>query len=236
MAETSIQWTDHSINPIRARLKTDLSVSGHYCEKLSAGCANCYASNLQKRFGMPAFLGTSGRGLDVVKPFLDEFKLVEVLRRQKPTKYFWCDMTDMFGSWVPDEWIDLCFATMALTPQHTHQVLTKRADRLTEQVMTAAESVLKTLHHMIGLSVYDAAVPESELIVRCWLADQRRFGLRGYEQQYPDANAVRVVLCDNKPQSLQGRGFIIRTSPLTWALTEDGAYAARKLIGGTVAA
>jgi hypothetical protein len=39
-------------------------------------------------------------------------------------------MSDLFGSWVPDEWIDQCFAVMALTPQHTHLVLTKHAARM----------------------------------------------------------------------------------------------------------
>jgi len=41
-------------------------------------------------------------------------------------------MTDMFGEWVPDEWIDKCWAVMNLTPQHTHQVLTKRPERMAE--------------------------------------------------------------------------------------------------------
>jgi len=41
-------------------------------------------------------------------------------------------MTDMFGEWVPDEWIAACFGVMAGTPYHTHQVLTKRAKRMRE--------------------------------------------------------------------------------------------------------
>jgi protein gp37 len=45
-------------------------------------------------------------------------------------------MTDLFGSWVPDDWIDKCFATMALTPQHTHQVLTKRPERMLEYMQS----------------------------------------------------------------------------------------------------
>lgn len=124
MAETSIQWTDHSINPLRFG-------KGHYCQKVSPGCANCYASRLQTRFGNPEYGGT-GRPAPTEGLTLDESKLYEVLRRKKPTKYFWCDMTDLFGEWVPDEWIDKCFALMALTPQHTHQVLTKRAERMPE--------------------------------------------------------------------------------------------------------
>ncbi len=144
MAETSIQWTDHSINPIRARNKKTGAV-GHYCEKISKGCTNCYASAFQKRFGMPAFVGARiglptlpiGENNCVsvkedIEIFLDVDKLFEVIARRKPTKYFWCDMTDIAGSWVPDEWLDMMFATMAIARQHTHQVLTKRPDRLAE--------------------------------------------------------------------------------------------------------
>ncbi len=124
MGITSIEWTDRSVNPIRARLN---GAVGHHCEKVSPGCANCYASRMQPRFGLPPYQADKRAG---VEPFFDAARLEEVLRRRTPTKWFWCDMTDLFGSWVPDEWIDQCFAVMALTPQHTHQILTKRPERM----------------------------------------------------------------------------------------------------------
>lgn len=129
MGKTPIEWTEFSVNPIRARLTLDgVTHVGHYCEKLSPGCLNCYASRAQSRFGMPPFKEQRGQA----HPFLDTKRLEEVLRRRKPTTYFWCDMTDMFGDWVPFEWIAACFGVMAATPQHTHQVLTKRARRVRE--------------------------------------------------------------------------------------------------------
>lgn len=127
MGATSIEWTDHSINPIRARLASGQG-KGHYCEKISPGCKNCYSSRLQPRLGMPPF--NEQRKRDDIEHWLDARKLQEVLRRRAPTKFFWCDMTDMFGEWVPDDWIAACFGVMVATPHHTHQVLTKRADRL----------------------------------------------------------------------------------------------------------
>lgn len=147
MGVTSIEWTDRSVNPIRARNKRT-GAAGHYCEKISHGCTHCYASNFQPRFKMPTFPahGTSARltlpmangdsvpVADEIEMFLDQSKLQEVLRRKVPTKWFWCDMTDMFGSWVPDEWISACFQTMGMTPQHTHQVLTKRPERMRDFV------------------------------------------------------------------------------------------------------
>lgn len=69
---------------------------------------------------------------DKVELFLHEPALEEVRRRKKPTRYFWCDMTDMFLDDYPFEWLDKIFATMALTPHHTHLVLTKRPARMLE--------------------------------------------------------------------------------------------------------
>src|SRR3990167_584034 len=123
MAATTISWTDHSVNPIRARHIPTGKV-GHYCERVSSGCAHCYASQLQVRFGTPAFV--AGQKRHEYEIFLDEKKLGEVRRRRKATKYFWEDMSDLFGDWVQPEWLDACFATMDATPQHVHQLLTKR--------------------------------------------------------------------------------------------------------------
>jgi len=126
MGKTSIEWTDRSINPIRARIGENV---GHHCVKVSPGCKNCYSSKTQPRFRMPVF--QEQRGQDV-ETFLDPKRLQEVLRRRIPTKWFWCDMTDLFGEWVPFEYIAACFGVMAATPWHTHQVLTKRIDRALE--------------------------------------------------------------------------------------------------------
>lgn len=130
MSKTSIEWTEHSINPIRARNKATGKV-GHFCEKISSGCANCYASTWnEERFGTGLPFIKEHR--DAVELFLDESKLQEVLRRKKPTTYFWCDMTDMFWEGVPDGWVMRCLDVMARTYWHTHQILTKRADRMAD--------------------------------------------------------------------------------------------------------
>lgn len=122
MNKTLIEWTDFSVNPIRARHKITGRV-GHMCLKISPGCAHCYASRLQKRFGMPTFDAHDPN----VEPFLDESVLARLLKRRKPCKVFLGDMTDIFGDWVPDEWLDKIFAVMSLTPHVTYQILTKRS-------------------------------------------------------------------------------------------------------------
>jgi protein gp37 len=64
-----------------------------------------------------------------------EHVLLAPLKRKKPTTYFVNSMSDLFHEDVPDAWIDQVFAVMALCPQHTFQVLTKRAARM-RQYMT----------------------------------------------------------------------------------------------------
>jgi protein gp37 len=121
---SKIEWTGRTLNPIRARGPN--GKSGHYCVKCSPGCKNCYSSAFQPRLGLPVF---QEQAKDPPELYLDAKTLGEVLRRKKPTTWFWCSMTDMFGEWVPDEWIAACFGVMAATPWHTHQVLTKRPER-----------------------------------------------------------------------------------------------------------
>lgn len=84
---------------------------------------------MQARFGLPPF---EARFRPDVEVFFDEQQLQAVLRRRAPTRVFWCSMTDLFGPWVPDEWIDRIFGVMELAQQHTHQVLTKRPERMCE--------------------------------------------------------------------------------------------------------
>lgn len=143
MGKTSIEWTDLSFNPIRARrLDGGQRVPGHFCQKISPGCANCYASGFQLRFHMPTFGGVNKTPAEQgVEVFLDQDVLRSLLTRRKPAKVFWCDMSDLFGDWVPFDWIDRCFAVMALTPHLTHQVLTKRPERMAEYLLGKRERV-----------------------------------------------------------------------------------------------
>lgn len=134
MGATTIQWCDHSINPFKARNKETGKI-GHFCVKLTAGCKNCYSSKMQNPFLTQLEFVAPNR--PKVELFLDDHALNEVLRRRKPTKYFWCDMTDMFLEDYPDEWIAQCFAVMAITHWHTHLVLTKRTSRLRDLMNSA---------------------------------------------------------------------------------------------------
>lgn len=128
-ANTKIEWTDASWTPIRARHKTTGKVGWH-CEHVTPGCENCYAEGMNKRLGT-GFPFKPGHRKDI-ELFLDETMLLQPLKWKKPRMIFVCSMTDLFADFVPDEWIDKVFAVMALCPQHTFQVLTKRSKRMRE--------------------------------------------------------------------------------------------------------
>lgn len=127
MTKTSIEWTEHTWNPIVG------------CSIVSPGCTNCYAMKMAARIeamgNQPRYAGTTRKvngnavwtGKIAQAP---DSVLLAPLRRKKPTTYFVNSMGDLFHEDCPDEWIDPVFAVMALTPQHTYQVLTKRPARM----------------------------------------------------------------------------------------------------------
>lgn len=115
MSQSSrIEWTEATWNPTVG------------CTKISAGCKHCYAESMANRLkamGTPGY--ENGFKLTVLPSRLDE-----PMRRRKPTVYFVNSMSDLFHRRVGDDYIDQVFDVIQRCPQHTFQVLTKRADRL----------------------------------------------------------------------------------------------------------
>jgi protein gp37 len=99
------------------------------CRKISPGCDNCYASSMNYRFGGQEY---KFEGARVGEVRLDEKALQTPLTWKEPRRVFVCSMTDLFGEWVPDAWIERMFAVMHLASQHQFQVLTKRPSRMRE--------------------------------------------------------------------------------------------------------
>lgn len=125
---SKIEWTDKTWNPIRARVRVGVGEKiGWHCVKVSEGCRNCYAETMNRAGRFPnSGTGLSFRSTNKPDVFLDEKVLRKPLSWRNPCKVFVCDMTDLFGPWVPYSWLDQIFCMMALCPQHTFQVLTKR--------------------------------------------------------------------------------------------------------------
>ena len=128
---TGIEWTDATWNPVVG------------CSLLSPGCTNCYAMGQAARIvrcseGLKrpsTYDGTvetvKGRPVWTGKVALaSDATLTQPLRWKRPRRIFVNSMGDLFHEDVPDEWIDRVFAVMALSPQHTFQILTKRSARM----------------------------------------------------------------------------------------------------------
>lgn len=150
---TSIEWTEATWNPIAG------------CSVLSPGCTNCYAMRTAARLGRieataPVYAGltqpSKAGPVWTGKVAVNEKAMLEPLRRAKPTMYFVNSMSDLFHESVPDEVIDRVFAVMALCPQHTFQVLTKRSARMREYLAAhdtskAGDSITNAAFLMNGL-------------------------------------------------------------------------------------
>jgi protein gp37 len=140
MAQSSIEWTEMTWNPTTG------------CSKISAGCKYCYAEVMSRRL--------QAMGLEKYK---DGFKIaihedaLNIPYTWKGSKLVFVNsMSDLFHPEIPVEFIERVFKVMNDTPQHTYQVLTKRAERLFE------------LHHRLkwtkniwmGVSVEDSRVTD----------------------------------------------------------------------------
>ena len=153
MGDSKIEWTEETWNPLRG------------CSRVSAGCDHCYAEGIAARFSGPGrpFEGVAkmvhGKPHWTGKIKLVPDKLSEPLGRRKPTTYFVNSMSDLFHEGVPDEFIDRVFAVMALCPQHTFQILTKRPERMAEYLGMPAREAL------IGQVVYRMSRPAKEVIL-----------------------------------------------------------------------
>jgi protein gp37 len=120
---SAIEWTEATWNPTTG------------CDKVSAGCENCYALTLAKRLksmgsvkyqadGDPR---TSGPGFALT---LHPAALAIPYRWREPRTVFVNSMSDLFHAKVPLSYVRDVFQVIADTPRHTYQVLTKRSLRL----------------------------------------------------------------------------------------------------------
>ncbi len=173
---TKIEWTDATWNPITG------------CAVVSPGCTNCYAMKLAgtRLKNHPSRKGltkdTKAGPVWTGEVRLNRQWLDQPLRWTTPRMIFVCAHGDLFAEGVDQVWIDHVFAVMALAPQHTFQVLTKRPERMREYLLgmssrrsfiagygalvrggnlpdhyeTAYEAIAKTLPNVwLGVSVED---------------------------------------------------------------------------------
>lgn len=141
MNKTKIEWCDSTWNPVTGCLH---------------GCEYCYARKIADRFGLsfaPKLDEVDGckydspEGLDTMlelnKPYhkggqmqpypmaflptFHKYRLEEPARKTKGQNIFVCSMADLFGNWVPQEWINEVFEACDNAQQHNYLFLTKNA-------------------------------------------------------------------------------------------------------------
>lgn len=116
MAQSSIEWTEQTWNPVTG------------CTKVSPGCKFCYAEKFAARLqSMGVENYRNGFKLTLHPHMLDK-----PLEWKKPSVIFVNSMSDLFHKDVPDEFIIAVFRTMNKAHWHQFQVLTKRPERVLE--------------------------------------------------------------------------------------------------------
>lgn len=151
MAETQIEWTDATWNPVAG------------CTVVSAGCTHCYAMEMARRLEsmrVSKYEGLTRKsgGRTVWKGIVreDPDSLTIPLRWRKPRKIFVNSMSDLFHEQVSDAFILEVWQVMRDTPHHHYQILTKRPERMARVVSELIDDVLPNV--WLGTSVEDAEV------------------------------------------------------------------------------
>ena len=143
MNRSPIEWCEFTWNPITGcyhncpycyAAKMARRFAGDVRLNLASGAATKYADTpcgpiwtLKEPFG-----GTKGN----IKfpagfaPTLHEYRLSQPAEKKKPANIFVCSMSDLFGEWVPDEWIRRVFDACDAAPWHNYLFLTKNPQRL----------------------------------------------------------------------------------------------------------
>ncbi|RUM97883.1 phage Gp37/Gp68 family protein [Pseudaminobacter arsenicus] len=187
MAEHStIEWTDATWNPITG------------CSVVSPGCTNCYAMRLAgtRLKHIPSRKGLT-RDSKAGPVWTGEVRLNsewldQPLRWKKPGRIFVCAHGDLFAEGVPDEWIDQVFAVMALAPQHTFQVLTKRAARMREYI-TARLNNSRLRLQIVGTMNMMGAGATRPIGYRMWPLPNVWLGVSTEDQQRADERVPELL-------------------------------------------
>jgi len=136
MNKTKITWTDESWNPVTG------------CKHK---CSYCYARRMSARFGRSW------------EPQIHPERLEQPLKNKKPKKIFVGSMADLFGNWVPDDWIMEVLNIVEQCPEKTFIFLTKNPERMVDIPWPSNAWIGASTVNQKGLkrarSLFDAVAP-----------------------------------------------------------------------------
>lgn len=151
MAETQIEWTDATWNPVAG------------CSIITAGCTHCYAMEMAKRLeamGVNKYAGLTRRsGARTVwrGTVREDHAALNIPHGwKKARKIFVNSMSDLFHEKVSDSFIKAVWQVMRDTPHHNYQILTKRPERMAMIVSTKINNVLPNV--WLGTSIENGDV------------------------------------------------------------------------------
>lgn len=149
MAETRIEWTDATWNPVAG------------CSIVSAGCTNCYAMEMARRLeamGVRKYddlTRKSGKRAVWSGVVREDSSALEIpYGWKKPRKIFVNSMSDLFHECVSDEFIFSVWNVMRETPHHHYQILTKRPERMARLMSNPSSDILQNV--WLGTSIENA--------------------------------------------------------------------------------
>ena len=168
--DTGIEWTHvpgykgATWNPVRG------------CTKISPGCKHCYAETFAERWrGVPGHPYEQGFDLRLVPEKLDE-----PLRKTKPHAYFVNSMSDLHQDGVPHEFLRVAYAVMQAAPRHIFMVLTKRAERMRDDLSALRDDRGDVPRLPGGLALPRFMVGDTPVPPNVWLGvsvEDRKYGL-----------------------------------------------------------
>lgn len=182
-SNSRIEWTEATWNPTTG------------CTKVSPGCDHCYAEGIYNRFHGPG-------AFDTVT--LHPKRLDVPLRWRRPRRVFVNSMSDLFHEAVPDDYIAQVFAVMALAPQHTFQLLTKRHGRM-RSLLSDEDFRDLVSGEIVGMAVMDG-VDDSHLSAEAldyadwWPLRNVWLGVSVETQQWAD---IRIPALLDTPASVR---------------------------------
>lgn len=149
MDKTKIDWCDSSWNPVTGCLHgCQYCYARRIVNRFSDFNGSFYLTSNEHNDGTacnPLFVLDEKRYRHVnnekqkcspypfgFKPTLHRYKLDEYQKKKRPRNIFVCSMADLFGEWVPDEWIIEVFEACKKGPQHNYIFLTKNPKRYIE--------------------------------------------------------------------------------------------------------
>jgi protein gp37 len=233
---TKIEWADATVNAVNG------------CSVLSPGCTNCYAMKQAHRFPARQGLTVPSKGGSAVaegsarsratrnmvwtgEVRLNQTQLHQPLKWKRPRRIFWNAHGDLFHENVPDHWIDRVFAVCALTPHHTHMILTKRSARLREYFAdeNTEERIDACLSEFVGKRSEESdafALPLPNVWLGVSVEDQTRADLR-----IPDLLATPAAIRFISAEPLLGPVDLQRILPTRDPECEDVEHATNALTG-----